>query len=287
MIVEVTSAATSRRVAHLEAVKRDLGITDTSEDANILQAIDIVSGEFGRVLGRAPWMQTYLVRQPGDGGTFLRVPVWPLVTVSQVRQGVDSPTVVDATAYEIAEPPGAQRQDRLYRSDGWAESGSPSRIQTSADERPLTYEITCVAGWATPIDDWAADTLVRVGEFARSSDRDVALRFEATAVAGDGKTHASTEPTWPTTAGDTVIDDQVTWTAREAVEMPANLWGAAMWSVNCIFQNPDLIAAQPAGVEEMAGGGMRIKWAKGGNGSGSATASILPAVSLRQVELYA
>lgn len=41
--------------------------------------------------------------------------------------------------------------------------------------------------------------------------------YQATAVAGDTKTHASTEPTWPTN-GTTVVDDQVTWTDLGAVD---------------------------------------------------------------------
>ena len=63
----------------------------------------------------------------------------------------------------------------------------------------------------TPVADWVADTVTAVG------DRVVATTFngwiyEATAIAGDFKTHATTEPTWPTTLGGTVVDDQVTWT---------------------------------------------------------------------------
>jgi hypothetical protein len=63
----------------------------------------------------------------------------------------------------------------------------------------------------TAVADWAVDTVTAVG------DRVVATTFngwiyEATAIAGDFKTHAATEPTWPTTLGGTVVDDQVTWT---------------------------------------------------------------------------
>ncbi len=291
MIIEITTRAVSRRIAHLEAVKRDLGITDTSADDAILQAIDIASGEFARLMGREPWMQTYQVRQAGDGGAYLRLPVWPLVSVSELADitwadGVETFTAIDTDDWEIeGDATAADRRDRIYRVEGFATSAPKSPTRHSSEERTLLYRTTCVAGWATPIDDWTADTLVRVGEYARSSDRTVALRFEATTVAGDGKTHASTEPTWPTAAGDTVVDDQVTWTAREAIEMPRNLWAAAMWAAKAIYSDPDLMAAQPAGIKSMAGGGLRAEWF--GQGNGGSGSPILPVLSSQIAEAYA
>jgi hypothetical protein len=41
--------------------------------------------------------------------------------------------------------------------------------------------------------------------------------YQASAVAGDTKTHATTEPTWPIN-GTTVVDDQVTWTDLGTVD---------------------------------------------------------------------
>jgi len=60
---------------------------------------------------------------------------------------------------------------------------------------------------------WVADTATTLGDVVvPTAGLENGFRYEATAVAGDTKTHATTEPTWPTTVGDTVVDDQVTWT---------------------------------------------------------------------------
>ena len=60
---------------------------------------------------------------------------------------------------------------------------------------------------------WTADTEMAVGDIVvPTTGKENGYRYECTAVAGDKKTHATTEPTWPTTVGATVVDDQVTWT---------------------------------------------------------------------------
>jgi len=59
---------------------------------------------------------------------------------------------------------------------------------------------------------WVADTVTAVGDIVvPTAGKENGFRYECTAAAGDKKTHATTEPTWPTTVGDTVVDDQVTW----------------------------------------------------------------------------
>lgn len=72
------------------------------------------------------------------------------------------------------------------------------------------------------LTEWVADTATAVGDIViptsppdwpLSLDAEDTFYYEATAVAGDTKTDLTTEPTWPTTAGGTVVDDQVTWTA--------------------------------------------------------------------------
>ena len=60
---------------------------------------------------------------------------------------------------------------------------------------------------------WAADTEIALNEF-RTPVTPTGYRYECTARAGDFKTHATDEPVWPTTVGNTVVDDQITWTCR-------------------------------------------------------------------------
>jgi hypothetical protein len=58
---------------------------------------------------------------------------------------------------------------------------------------------------------WAADTVIALNEYRKPTTAN-GYYYKATAVAGDFKTAEVTQPTWPTTIGETVVDDQVTWT---------------------------------------------------------------------------
>lgn len=70
---------------------------------------------------------------------------------------------------------------------------------------------------------WAAATAKIVGEFVSPTRANRnGNRYECTTA---GTTHATTEPTWPTTAGATVVDDGVTWTCR--AELPNSLHDGA------------------------------------------------------------
>ncbi len=60
---------------------------------------------------------------------------------------------------------------------------------------------------------WTVDTKQEVNDYVQPTSPNNNFRYRCSAVAGDQKTAAVTEPTWPTTAGDTVVDDQVTWIA--------------------------------------------------------------------------
>jgi hypothetical protein len=53
-------------------------------------------------------------------------------------------------------------------------------------------------------------------------------KYICTVSAGDHKTHATTEPTWPTTAGATVVDDQVTWMAMYGHHQGSGVNGATL-----------------------------------------------------------
>lgn len=70
-------------------------------------------------------------------------------------------------------------------------------------------------GSFTSVPDWVADTVQNVGDYVKPTTENGYI-YEAVAVAGDQKTHATTEPVWPTTLGDEIVDDQVTWRCRGA-----------------------------------------------------------------------
>ena len=59
--------------------------------------------------------------------------------------------------------------------------------------------------------NWQADTVIALNEYRKPTTPN-GYYYKATIVAGDFQTAAVTEPTWPTTIGTTVVDDQVTWT---------------------------------------------------------------------------
>jgi hypothetical protein len=76
---------------------------------------------------------------------------------------------------------------------------------------------------------WTADTVKAVGDVVvPTAGLENGFRYECTASAGDHKTHATTEPTWPLTEGATVVDDQVTWTCRFGSHLGSGANGATL-----------------------------------------------------------
>jgi hypothetical protein len=76
---------------------------------------------------------------------------------------------------------------------------------------------------------WTADTVMAVGDVVvPTAGLENGFRYECTVSAGDHKTHATTEPTWPTTEGATVVDDQITWTCRLGNHLGTGVNGATL-----------------------------------------------------------
>ncbi len=73
-------------------------------------------------------------------------------------------------------------------------------------------------------DIWVQDTVYAVGDKCRKIAGFNGYEYEVTAIAGDFKSHATTEPVWPVVEGATIVDDQVTWTCNRSylVSMGAN-----------------------------------------------------------------
>lgn len=90
-------------------------------------------------------------------------------------------------------------------------------------------------------DVWATGTAYPIGTILHATtDND--FTFEVTAIAGSGTSDGTTEPTWPTAVGGTVIDNaganQITWTARsdnashvKIVEDAVNESSAEAWLI--------------------------------------------------------
>ena len=256
-ILTVTSAARSRQLIQLDTVKARLGLSGSTHDAKLTRLINETSQQIAGegYLGRPPWREGCTVKLAGYGNQRLYLPRWPIESVSAVT--FDGSTV-DADTYAIA----GEHRDHLYREDGWnwtAQRGSLLLDDRTRGTEELLYQVAFIGGWIMPgqIADWAADTATTEGAWVRASDPTVTLRFEATAVVGDTKTHATTEPTWPAAAGDTVTDDQVTWTARDARELPADLERLAWLLVQRGYHEE---GANPL-VQSIAKGGASITYA--------------------------
>lgn len=88
-------------------------------------------------------------------------------------------------------------------------SGAPAGYTTATSRKIGRFH--CLPYVTAPT--WVADTVTTVNYVVQPVTPGAAkLLYKCTSRAGDYKTHATTEPTWPTTAGETVVDDQVTWT---------------------------------------------------------------------------
>lgn len=212
-IVTTTSPALSRELVTLAAAKSRLGITDASQDAEVRRVVRAASGRLEGALGRPIRYQTYTIQQAGHGGRSLRVPRFPVAALP-TSIALDGATV-SASGYAIG---GDDRADRFYAADGWewTADACPLTGDPAAGTERLDYLITGLpAGWAAPVVDWTAATVVERGWWARpvaTPWEEGGLLFRTSA---SGTTDA-TEPTWPTTAGGTVTDNDITWTAIQA-----------------------------------------------------------------------
>jgi len=260
--VDVVTGPASRTVVPLATVKSQLGISGAADDARLSALIQVaavvIAGEAG--LKREPWRQTVLIRTPGFGGTMLPLPVWPIESVSSVTEGTgDSPTAVDATTYAVR----GRAREILYRSSGWSRSLVAAFAGNgAAGLLPLTYNVTCTAGYVMPdqVGDWATGVEYAAGAFARPSASTNRLLYECTT----GGTSGGAEPAWPATAGETVTDGTVVWTAREATEWPKALEEAAYLCVSQWWLGGLEV---PVGVTEERWGPMAVRYSAGVRGA--------------------
>jgi hypothetical protein len=238
----VTSFAKNRNPVERATVKVELGIAagdltqDSKLDRLILAASHILASDAG--LGRPVYREGYQESTPGHGGFHLAVSRFPIETVSQLTLGG---AIVDSGLYAVW----GEQRDHVYRETGWlwtprASSwlvGNPSPGSEAHD-----YAIDYVAGWLMPGQavEWVLNTAKTAGAIVKSTTYEYGdLFFEA---GGAGTTDGS-EPTWPTTAGETVVDNDITWTAIPAVELPEALQEASLGIVTALYG--DLLERDP------------------------------------------
>jgi len=252
-VVTVTAGPADKSIAVLSTVKTELGITGSSKDTKLNRLIRACGVAFAGELGRPLWRQVYSEQLPGDGGVYLPLSRWPIESVSSVVIGG---VTVTASEYSIAAP----ERSTLYRSNGWAKTTlAKERGYPGSGDRELEYTVAYTGGWVTPgnLSDWTASTAYTVGEFVRSTDVSVLVLFECT-TAG---TSDSSEPTWDVDAGDTTVDNTVTWTARAAVELPEDIQEVALVQVADWFRGG---LAIPSGIKSEQHGPHSLEYFESG-----------------------
>lgn len=246
----------------LARVKSQLGISDTSQDAELRLRIRSCELAFAgpQGLGREYARRQWRARVPGIGGHFLPLPLWPIESVSLVAEGgPETFTTVDAADYEIVEP----GRQMLYRIDGWGDSRTWAlAMQASGADVTLEYKVELIGGWVMPdlVTDWSNGAAVAAGNYVRSTAPSLYL-FQAAGAAS----LATPEPTWPTTLGGTVVHGGTTFTAVAARRWPDDLEDAALLTVKEWHEGGDEI---PAGIQSEQHGSTLVAYDFVGNRQG-------------------
>ena len=253
----VTTAAASRSLVQQATVTAELPSSASTSrvDSLILSA----SGMMARYLDREPWLATYQTKLPGRGGSYLKLPRWPVQSVTSVTEGLgDSPSTITASTYSVA---GNTRRDRLYRENGWTYTRDDTwRPMTSSAGPALVYTVAYTAGWVMPdqITAWTSGGTITSGAWYASTDGDEPFIFQA----GGAGTFDTTEPTWPTASGGTVADTgsgTVTFTAYDQ-RLPHELEEIALSLVLDWFNGGLQV---PAGIASESAAGFRIDYRGG------------------------
>ncbi len=145
-MLEVVTAATNTKLATLEAVKTELGISDASQDALLGLLIDQASAAIVDHCGRPFARETYKETVPGYGSNRLMLSRTPIISVASVV--ADSEVIVD---YLIENPDAGI----LYRKVGWRWTpplGWNITYYPVAGQEELLFAVTYTAGYVLPGD---------------------------------------------------------------------------------------------------------------------------------------
>lgn len=130
---------------------------------------------------------------------------------------------IDADANGLPLAAGVHNLKLKLKSDANVETayGSTTPItlsyRTPSPSAPQYLDGDCTdtrISFTTATPAWTASTAKAVRQWVVPSTGPAGYAYECTVA---GATHATVEPTWPTTLGATVVDGSVTWTCRPAV----------------------------------------------------------------------
>lgn len=268
-LVSVSAAPVGVLPIPASVVRDEFGFASSS-DPKIARLLRVASAAIAGTtgLGRPFLRQTYLERTWGDGGPLLLLSRWPVESVASVTLGIDDPETITASEYSIA----LEGRNALFRSGGWAGPCEEVRQRVTTGGEFYGYSVTYTAGWVPPgtgagyVSAWTANTAYAVGAFAKplaASNASIVLLYECTTA---GTSHASTEPTWPTTAGSTVSDGTVVWTAREAKELPEDFQEAVLVTVGSMMRGS--LESAAAGIQSERLGAHEIVYSDSASGRG-------------------
>jgi hypothetical protein len=272
MALRVITPAQVTDLVELASIKTRLGITDSSEDSNLEEFIEDVTSVFheaevfGRVLARQEYVEPF---HPVKASYELCLGCNP-IDPDSVSVEIDG-EALEATDFEVRDA----QAGILYRQAGW-----PCRHTSDEGDG---IEVTYKGGFLIPasltakgvVCDWSAATDYVAGAWVRAVGTAQALRFECTTAGTSG----GTEPTWPTTAGQTVTDGTAVWTARLAWELPREIRMLAGIAVRDLRDSAD----RPSGVTAEEGDTFRLTY----SASSATSTGISPEILARLGSLRA
>jgi len=114
-------------------------------------------------------------------------------------------------------------------------------------------EVFLQLGYRTSPSAWVMNTVYAEGAIIIPTSSNLTGYFYECTTAGSS--HATIEPTWPTTLGDTVVDNTVTWTCHYSAEVsPAGVYWIDEWEYQSA-PNQSLFV-----LHCIDGGGLATKW---------------------------
>jgi len=145
--VTILAPAENKKLTTLEQVRQELEITNSTDDAFLVDLIDRMSGKIEDFCRRTFAKQTYQEKVAGYGDKILLLAHTPIISVSAVT--CDSDPITD---YEIYDSEAGE----LYRGAGWTWDGTiwwKNSSFPSFNGQAQNFTITYEAGYVLPGDE--------------------------------------------------------------------------------------------------------------------------------------